>query len=65
MDELSVRNLRKHGMERGAYNGANKRRFVLFVDEQGGGDPSRLRRRHEFDTKRERDAYARTLLRAK
>ena len=50
--ELSARNLRRHGMRRGAYDGATKRRFVLFVDEGA------TEWRHEFDTKAERDAYA-------
>lgn len=57
-DELSSRNLAKYGMRRGAYNGANKRRFVLFVNLNNGNE-----RRHEFDSKGQRDDYARVLLR--
>ena len=57
MDELSARNLAKHGMRRGAYDGATKRRFVLFASNGDGTET-----RSEFDTKRERDDYARRKL---
>lgn len=56
-DELSSRNLAKHGLRRGAYDGANKRRFVLFVKLPNGNE-----RRSEFDTKKERDNAARNKL---
>ena len=59
MDELSSRNLAKYGMRRGAYNGAYKRRFVLFI-RQGEND-----QRHEFDTKGARDDFARAELAAR
>jgi hypothetical protein len=52
MDKLSARYLAKHGMQRGAYDGSRSRRFVLFVTDNA------TTWRHEFDTKRERDAYA-------
>lgn len=54
---LASRNLAKHGMRRGAYDGANRRRFVLFVSAGDGNEW-----RSEFDTKRERDDYALKLL---
>lgn len=57
MDELSSRNLAKYGLRRGAYDGGNGRRFVLFAKLPSGNE-----RRHEFDTKKERDAYARNKL---
>jgi len=53
MDELSARNLARYGLRRGAYDGANSRRFVLFESLANGND---LRR--EYSTKRERDAFA-------
>lgn len=53
MDELSARNLARYGLRRGAYDGANSRRFVLF---ESLGDGNELRR--EYLTKRERDAFA-------
>lgn len=52
-EPLSARNLKKHGMRRGAYDGANRRRFVLFVDNRDGTES-----RHEFDSKSERDQFA-------
>lgn len=54
-EPLSVRNLSRHGMRRGAYAGSNKRRFVLFTthDCETGNE-----RRHEFDSKTDRDRYA-------
>lgn len=57
-DVLEARNLRKYGMRRGAYDGANKRRFVLFIKLPNGNE-----RRSEFDTKKERDEYARVRIR--
>lgn len=48
--DLSARNLRKWGLRRGAYNGANSRRFVLFESLANGNE---LRR--EYTSKRERD----------
>lgn len=56
-DPLSARNLRKYGLRRGAYDGANRRRFVLFEDLRNGNE-----RRHEFDSKRERDEKALRLI---
>lgn len=50
---LSATILKRHGLERGAYDGARRRRFVLFQDT-GNGTVSR----REFDTKRERDDAA-------
>lgn len=44
--------LKKHDMSLGAYNGANKRRFVLFEKEN-----DEITRRLEFDTVRERKSY--------
>lgn len=60
MDELSSRNLAKYDMRRGAYDGANKRRFVLFVPGHDGNEW-----RYEFDTKKERDDIARIKLRVR
>lgn len=57
MDELEARKIKRYGLRRGAYDGANKRRFVLFVSAGEG-----LEMRHEFDTKAARDDYARTVL---
>lgn len=59
---LASRNLAKHGMRLGAYDGANRRRFVLFTrhDAQIGDE-----RRREFDTKKERDRFALSLLEGK
>lgn len=57
MDELEARKIKRYGMRRGAYDGANKRRFVLFVSSGHG-----LERRYEFDTKSARDDYARKVL---
>lgn len=51
MTDLSARRLAKLGLRRGAYDGANRRRFCLFEDLRNG-----LELRSEFDTKRERDA---------
>jgi len=59
MSDLEVRNLRKYGLRRGAYDGARKRRFVLFESLHNGNE---LRR--EFDTARERDAKCRERLEA-
>lgn len=53
MDKLSSRNLAKFGLRRGAYDGANKRRFVLF-ERLGNGNEQRS----EFDTKKARDTKA-------
>ena len=50
IDPLSSRNLARHGMRRSAYDGANRRRFVL---SETRGDGNELR--SEFDTKGERD----------
>lgn len=55
--ELSARNLKRYGLRRGAYDGATRRRFVLF--ESRG-----VETRREFDTKAERDEMARTRLEA-
>lgn len=55
---LSARSLRKYGMRRGAYDGARKRRFVLFVEDGS------IERRTEYDTKGERDAAALRMVRA-
>jgi hypothetical protein len=57
-EELSARNLAKYGLRRGAYDGANKRRFVLFTSVVMG-----VETRSEFDTKRERDVAALTAVR--
>ncbi len=51
-EQLSARNLRKYNLRFAAYNGANKRRFVLF--ELVG--TNELRR--EFDTKAARAEMA-------
>jgi hypothetical protein len=58
MDDLSARNLRKYGLRRGAYDGANRRRFVLFASVGMG-----VETRSEYDTKRERDEAARAAVR--
>jgi hypothetical protein len=50
--------LKKHDMSLSAYNGANKRRFVLFEKENDG-----ITRRLEFDTARERKSYVLATLR--
>lgn len=63
-DDLSARNLRKYGMRRGAYDGANRRRFVLFYPSRkhaAGVDDGNVWRA-EFDTKAERDQVARVKL---
>lgn len=52
-DRLSARHLVKYGLRRGAYDGARKRRFVLFEDTGGC-----IEQRSEFDTKHERDEFA-------
>jgi len=54
-DQLSARNLAKYGLRRGAYDGANRRRFVLFCASRFG---TGIEERREYDTKRERDAAA-------
>lgn len=60
MEPLSARNLKKYGLRRGAYDGSNSRRFVLFQN-LGNGNESR----REFTTKRERDEAALLALKAK
>jgi hypothetical protein len=62
-EDLSARRLAKHGMRRGAYDGATKRRFCLFVAGRANGEA--VEWRYEFDTKSERDEYARKLLASK
>jgi hypothetical protein len=57
-EPLSSRNLARHGMRRGAYDGDRRRRFVLF---HPAADPQNVSR-SEFDTKRERDEFALKLL---
>lgn len=53
---MDSRELKRYGMAQGAYNGANRRRFVLFTSHDAStGNVTR----REFDTKRERDAFAR------
>lgn len=54
-EPLAARYLKRFGMRRGAYNGANKRRFILFTTKDA---PPKTERRHEFDTKRARDQFA-------
>ena len=49
--DLSARNLAKWGLRRGAYDGANSRRFVLFESTGKGTEW-----RREYTSKRERDA---------
>lgn len=56
-EPLSARNLARYGLRRGAYDGANRRRFVLF---EADGKGNEIRR--EFDTKGERDTVAMTRL---
>jgi hypothetical protein len=58
MEPLSARNLAKYGIRRGAYNGACRRRFVLFHP----ADDPQNEKRSEFDTKRERDEFAARVL---
>lgn len=53
---MNARQLAKYGMRRGAYDGANRRRFVLFQDN----GENEIRR--EFDTKRERDEFAQMIM---
>lgn len=55
MDTLSARNLARYGLRRGVYDGANRRRFVLFESAGMGVEV-----RHEYDSKRERDQAATT-----
>ena len=56
MEPLSARNLARFGMRRGAYNGANGRRFVLYYKDD------KREWAVEYDTKRERDNKALELL---
>jgi hypothetical protein len=58
MDDLSARNLANYGLRFGSYDGANRRRFVLF-----GGIGTAIESRREFDTKKERDEAARRAMR--
>lgn len=58
LESLSAKRLARHGMRRGAYDGANGRRFVLFHPSD---DPQNVLR-SEFDTKRERDTFALALV---
>lgn len=58
MEPLSARRLSRYGMRRGAYDGANRRRFVLFYPSE---DSQNLSRR-EFDSKKERDEFAIAML---
>lgn len=58
--DLSARTLEKHGLRRGAYDGANKRRFCLF---ERIGDGYEVRR--EYDSKKARDEAAIRFLRIK
>lgn len=61
MDEpLSSRNLARYGLRRGAYNGGNGRRFVLFQEAVRHGE--RVEVRWEYDSKAERDARAMQLI---
>jgi len=57
---LNARYIRRYGLRRGSYNGANKRRFVLFADTGNGTEM-----RYEFNTRRERDIKALGMLRAR
>lgn len=60
MEPLNARRLARHGMRRGAYDGANSRRFCLF-SSNGDGTESR----QEWTSKSERDAAALQMLRDK
>lgn len=51
---MTNRDLKGYGLSVGAYDGAHKRRFVLFEDDPTSGNVWR----REFDTKRERDLAA-------
>lgn len=54
-DPLVARYLKRFNMRRGAYDGGNGRRFVLFTK----GDRNEIHEwRREFDTKRQRDQFA-------
>jgi hypothetical protein len=55
-EPLSSRNLARHGMRRGAYDGGIGRRFCLFEKAEHHGERVEIRR--EFSTKRERDTAA-------
>jgi hypothetical protein len=55
--DLSARNLAKHGLRRGAYDGGTRRRFVTFATAGNGNEW-----RTEFNTKRERDEHVGRLL---
>lgn len=52
---LSARNLARYGLRRGAYDGANRRRFCLFCASLFG---TGIEERREYDSKAERDAAA-------
>lgn len=56
-DDLSARRLARFGLRLGAYDGANRRRFVLFTNNYDGTVS-----RREFDTKTERNDRARTMM---
>jgi hypothetical protein len=61
--EINNRTIRKFDMRLGAYDGAYKRRHVLFVGGVSNGE--RVYWRHEFDTRREAKAAARRLIEAR
>lgn len=54
------REAKRHGLQLGAYDGARKRRFVVFHPSPSNGSVYRS----EFDTKRERDIFAERLIKA-
>jgi hypothetical protein len=62
--DLSARNLERFGLRRGAYNGSNSRRFVLFEAARSTATGEAVEIRREFTSKRERDAKALELLAA-
>jgi len=53
--ETTRREMRRAGFRFGAYDGAYRRRFVLFTEHDA--KPDHVNRR-EFDTRRERDEAA-------
>lgn len=55
-EPLAARNLARYGLRRGAYDGSNRRRFVLYEDGENNGESVTWTR--EYDTKGERDAAA-------
>ena len=61
--KLNAKMLAKHGMRRSAYDGANKRRFVLFITDYHNGEL--VEWRHEFHTESARDNFAIGLLTGK